>query len=274
MKRLIATQVILWLLCALTLAGPEAFSGKEMKQVAPAPVPPAPCNWTGFYVGGNVGGAFEGNADVTLDLGGAWRAFPEPTDASFIAPFGSRDLSASGVVAGGFLGYNYQWHSFVFGAEASVDYVGLQDSVNSGLLPVSPGTGSLIGDRHSYETNYRVTVGPRVGYAVDRCLLYATGGLAIGDLKYSQTIVEPESPFTEKGSTDDTRVGWTVGGGVQYCITQHWSAKVEYRYTDLGCTDFSTAATEFGLPSTEIFTAHHEACLTFHSVTAGLAYKF
>ena len=227
-----------------------------------------------FYIGGQVGYAFEGNAEVETELDGAWTSFRSPTDGEFITPFANRDLNASGVVAGGFAGYNYQWHSFVFGAEANVDYVGLRDSFNSGLLTVSPGSGNPITDRHSYETNYLVTVGPRLGYAVDRFLLYATGGLAIGDLKYSQTIVEPDSGFTEKGSSDDIQVGWTAGGGVQYCITEHWSARVEYRYTDLGCTDFSTAATEFGTPSTEIFTAHHEACLTFHSVTAGLAYKF
>src|SRR5207302_7215723 len=98
-------------------------------------------------------------------------------------------------------------------------------------LSVNPGSGDPIGVRQSYEMNYRATLGPRVGYAWDKFLIYATGGLAIGDLKFSQTIVEPQSVFTEKGSTDDTQVGWTVGGGIQYCLTEHWSARVEYRYT-------------------------------------------
>jgi len=257
---------------ASLMAGPEPIHDDKKAVVAPEQ-PRLPCNWTGFYFGANVGGAFEANADVTLDLGGQWEAFRHPTDADFIAPFGSRDLSTSGVVAGGFFGYNYQWHNFVFGAEADVDYVGLRDSLNTGLLTVSPGTGSLIADRHSFETNYVATVGPRLGYAWNRLLMYATGGLAIGDLKYSQTIIEPPN-FTEHGSADDKQVGWTAGGGVEYCITEHWSARVEYRYTDLGCADFSTAAAEGGFPSTEIFTAHHEACLTFHSATFGLAYKF
>jgi outer membrane immunogenic protein len=257
------------------MAGPEPIRDDKKTVVAPEQ-PRPPCNWTGFYMGANVGYAFEGNADVTLDLGGQWNNFPHPRDADVVGPLGSRDLNASGVVAGGFLGYNYQWHRFVFGAEADVDYVGLRDSFNSGIVTVNPRPlfPSLGGVRHSYETNYLATVGPRVGYAVDRFLLYATGGLAIGDLKFSQRIVEPQSVFSEEGSSDGTQVGWTVGGGVQYCIAEHWSARVEYRYTDLGCTDFNTAATEGGTPSTEIFTGHHEACLTYHSVTAGLAYKF
>ena len=257
----------------LLMAGPEPIRD-DKKAVVASEQPRPPCNWTGFYLGAHVGGAFEANADVTLDLGGQWNNFPHPRDADVVGPLGSRDLNASGVVAGGFLGYNYQWHSFVFGAEADIDYVGLRDSFNSGIVTVNPSIQSLGGVRHSYETNYLATVGPRVGYAVDRFLLYATGGLAIGDLKFSQRIVEPQSVFTEEGSSDGTQVGWTVGGGVQYCITERWSARVEYRYTDLGCTGFSTAATEGGTPSTEVFTAHHEACLTYHSVTFGLAYKF
>jgi outer membrane immunogenic protein len=272
MKPIVFALVISVAGSSVLMAGPEPIRDDKKAVVAPEQ-PRPPCNWTGFYMGANVGYAFEGNADVTLDLGGAWNAFRPPTDGDFIRPFGSRDLSAGGVVAGGFLGYNYQWHRFVFGAEANVDYVGLRDSFDTGLLTVNPGTGTPIRDRHSYETNYLVTVGPRLGYAVDRFLLYATGGLAIGDLKFSQTIVEPPS-FMEAGSTDDAQVGWTVGGGVQYCITEHWSARVEYRYTDLGCVDFNTAATEFGVPSPEVFTGHHEACLTYHSVTAGIAYEF
>jgi len=275
MKHLMLIISVGLLTSALLMAGPEPIRDDKKAVVAPEQPRPA-CNWTGFYLGANVGGAFEANADVTLDLGGQWNNFPHPRDADVVGPLGSRDLNASGVVAGGFLGYNYQWHSFVFGAEADVDYVGLRDSFNSGIVTVNPRPlfPSLGGVRHSYETNYLATVGPRLGYAWNRFLMYATGGLAIGDLKFSQRIVEPQSVFVEQGSTDDTQVGWTAGGGLEYCITEHWSARVEYRYTDLGCTDFSTSGTEGGTPSTEVFTGHHEACLTFHSATFGLAYKF
>src|ERR1700730_5379862 len=129
MKRILFAIVISVAGSSVLMAGPEPVRDDKKAVVAPEQ-PSAPCNWTGFYIGAEVGYAFEGNADVTTDLTGQWRAFPEPTDASFIAPFASRDLNASGVVAGLFLGYNYQWHSFVFGAEANVDYVGVQDSLN------------------------------------------------------------------------------------------------------------------------------------------------
>lgn len=257
------------LAAALLFAGPESLpSGKEMKQVAP----PAPelCNWTGFYLGGNLGYAFEGRANLDLDLGGEWLVFSPPRDADFAMPLGSRDLNASGVVAGGFLGYNYQWHSVLLGIEAGVDYVDLSDSFDSGIIGVASGDHLQV--RQSYKTDYRGTIGPRLGYTWNRLLFYATGGLAIGDFKFSQQINEPEpgNPFTEGGSTDDTQVGWMAGGGVEYCIAQHWSARVEYRYTDLGCVDFSTV----GSMSEGHFTGHHEACLTYHSVTAGIAFKF
>jgi outer membrane immunogenic protein len=271
MKHLMLIISVAVLSPTLLMAGPEPIRDDKKAVVAPEQ-PRPPCNWAGFYVGASVGGAFEGNANVTLDLGGEWEAFPEPTDATFITPFGSRDLSASGVVAGGFLGYNYQWHSFVLGAEADVDYVGLSDSFNSGILFVNPGSGDAIGVRQSYETNYRATVGPRVGYAWDKFLIYATGGLAIGDLKFSQKVVEPVETFRQGGSVDDTQVGWTAGGGVAYCITEHWSARVEYRYTDLGCVDFASVGNQGS--GAFAFTGNHQACLTFHSATFGLAYKF
>ena len=267
MKHLMLIISVGLLSSALLMAGPEPLpSGKEMKQVAP----PAPelCNWTGFYLGGNLGYAFEGRADLDLDLGGEWLVFSPPRDADFAMPLGSRDLDANGVVAGGFLGYNYQWNSFVAGLEANIDYVGLRDSFESGLLFVNPGSGNTITVRQSFKTHYLITIGPRFGFAWNKFLFYATGGVAIGDLDFSQEIHEPNEPFREAGSTDDTQVGWTVGGGLDYCITQHWSARVEYRYTDLGCADFSSTGSD------PIFTGHHEACLTFHSATFGLAYKF
>jgi len=239
----------------------------DKKAVVPTPPPPEICSWTGFYVGINVGGAFD-TADVRLDLRGEWEAFPEPSDETFGERLGSRDLDAAGLLAGGFLGYNFQWNNWVVGGEANIDFVGLRDSSNSGLQFVNPGTGDPITVRESFKSHYRITLGPRIGYAWNRMLLFATGGLAIGDLDASQEIREPEFGFIQRGSKDDTEVGWMVGGGLQYCLTQHWSARIDYRYTDLDCLDFSSVGND------PAFTGRHEVCLSYHSVTAGLSYKF
>src|SRR5437879_5427999 len=91
---------------ALTVvAGPEPLpSGKEMKQVAPAPVPEC-FNWTGFYVGG-FGGFKFASVDTNLEATGAWFSFP--VDKAAIEDHAADNLDADGAELGGLLGYNYQ----------------------------------------------------------------------------------------------------------------------------------------------------------------------
>src|SRR5256714_15281775 len=87
------------------VAGPESLpSGKEMKQVAPAPLPE--CNWTGFYIGLNVGGQFGHAEDVDIDNIASIDTGPRPWG-----------YSQSGVIAGGQVGYNHQWNWIVLGIE-------------------------------------------------------------------------------------------------------------------------------------------------------------
>src|SRR5437588_1190204 len=69
MKRTALTLAILAAIGAVTFAGPEPFSGKEMKQVAPAP--PPECNWQGFYLGLSAGGTFGDTHVFDVDAVGA-----------------------------------------------------------------------------------------------------------------------------------------------------------------------------------------------------------
>ena len=126
MKQLICLTILFCACAALALtavAGPEALpSGKEMKQVAPAPLPE--CNWTGFYIGLNVGGQF-GHSE-NKDLDDYW--FDNK-------PWG---YDESGVVAGGQVGYNFQWNWLVLGIEAEGGYMNLD---GRGVEPGSPPRG-------------------------------------------------------------------------------------------------------------------------------------
>src|SRR5438105_2995248 len=122
MKKAALAFSILCGLCAFALAGPEQFSGKEMKQVAPVP-PPCP-NWTGFYIGGFGGYKFAAT-DIDLNLSGDWSRFPTDRD---VLESRTRDLDTSGAEVGGLVGYNYQWHNWVFGLEAAGGYLWLDDS--------------------------------------------------------------------------------------------------------------------------------------------------
>src|SRR6266705_3184057 len=246
MKRLALTLSILFVFAALVYAGPEQLpSGKEMKAVAPAP-PPCP-SWTGFYIGG-FGGYKFGSADTDLTLGGGWDADPlDRVDRDLILSEVPDDLDASGAEAGGLIGYNYQWQKWVFGLEASGGYLWLRNSDNTGTFTV-PATGDIYNVSTSFKTHYLVTVGPRIGYAFCRWLPYVTGGLAIGDIDLDQEISQFSRGkvfFQEGGGTSDTQVGWMVGGGLDYAITDHWRVRGQYQFVDLGDIGFNHSTPGF-----------------------------
>src|SRR5207248_6785910 len=178
MKNLTLSFAALCALCVLAYAGPEPLSsgGKEMKELAPAP-PPCP-NWTGFYVGISGGykyGVIDPSIHVTED---------ESTDARAIEAHGSEDLNTSGAELGGLIGYNFQWNNWVLGLEAAGGYLWLRDS--SAINFTVGGTLPTYEVDASFKTHYLVTVAPRIGYAFCHWMPYVTGGLAVGDIDYSQ----------------------------------------------------------------------------------------
>ena len=77
----------------------------------------------------------------------------------------------------------------------------------------------------------------RLGLAWDRVLIYATGGVAFGGFSTDITVAGTDffgTPVFGSGNRSTTRVGWTVGGGLQYAVTDNWSVRAEYRFTDFG----------------------------------------
>jgi outer membrane immunogenic protein len=133
--------------------------------------------------------------------------------SEFSAPFAPSSFDISGGLVGGTLGYNYQVGQFVFGIEGDIDASWIRGSAACG------------GFTCETRNNWLGTVRGRLGYAFDRFLPYVTGGAAIGDI---------ETKVAGLGSSRDTNVGWTVGGGLEYAINGPWSLKVEYLYVDLG----------------------------------------
>lgn len=248
MQQLVRLIILFCACVGLTLtawAGPEP---KEMKQVAPAP--PPECNWSGFYVGLNVGGQFGHSED--FDFG--YNAIDHP--------FG---YSESGVVAGGQIGYNWQWHWLVLGPEIDLGYMNLDGST---IDPASRGSGS--DTRASSDSDFYATFRGRIGVALRQWLIYATGG-AIG-VNYETRFVDdcsisPCSPGTVDAHKQDFDWGYTVGGGVEYLFGCHWSIKAEYLYFSLDDQNFS-APNNFD----EIQRFNGET--TGHIVRAGLNYKF
>src|SRR3954452_10952987 len=150
MKRPAVILAALFLSLELVTAGPEPMHDDKKTVVMPQPATEM-CNWTGFYIGGNIGGAFD-TADLDLDLTGDWENLPFTRDVA--EHFGSRNLDASGLLAGGFVGFNFQCNHWVLGLEGTIDYLGLRNSSDTDLVFVQGDGGNVIGTRESFETHY------------------------------------------------------------------------------------------------------------------------
>lgn len=194
MKRLVLAGVSALALVTMMGAANAADLPRRNAMPTKAPAYAAPYNWTGFYVGVNGGGGW-GRSNVS-------------------APFTSGDFNTSGGLIGGTLGYNYQMGQAVFGLEGDVDWSNIRGS-------------SACGAGFACETrnDWLGTARGRIGYAFDRFMPFVTGGAAFGNIKNSVTGI---------GSSDVTKTGWALGGGIEGAIAGPWTAKAEYLYTDLG----------------------------------------
>jgi outer membrane immunogenic protein len=179
----------------------------------PNPGPAAgPWQWAGLYAGLNIGDG----AGVASQ-----------SDSKFDR--GSYDVS--GAVAGGTVGYNWQRDNWVYGFEGDLDYSWIKGSTSGS------GAGALCGGITGLDANcdtklhWLGTARARLGFAWGRLLPYVTGGLAVGSLESSEG--SPDAGGLS-GSGTVTRVGWTVGAGIEAKIDHRWSTKLEYLYVDLG----------------------------------------
>lgn len=269
MKKIALALTVFSLGLGLIYAGPEPLpSGKEMKEVAPAPAPPTCFDWRGFYIGGFGGYKFS-SVDLHYRLEGEWTGIPESKE--FIESVGAPDLDNDGGEVGGLIGYNFQWNCWVLGVEADGGYLFARDSHDTGTLTAPDEFDFHV--RSAFRTHYLFTFGPRIGYAIGNWLPYITGGLAVGDLELEQVlgfpgqaipgVVEPEG-----GRHSETNLGWMVGGGLQYALTQHWSIRAQYQYIDLGDVDFTSQFVDADAPT------FARAELREHNASFAIMYKF
>lgn len=265
MRKLTPSLAAFVALSAFVYAGPEPLpSGKEMKEVVPAPAPSC-FNWSGFYVGG-FGGYKRSNVDLDLTLSGSWSVAPQARDLGEAA--GSGDLDNDGGEAGGLIGYNFQWNRWVVGLEATGGYLWARQSGDSGTIFSADASPFHI--RDSFQTHYLFTAAPRIGYVLGRWLPYVTGGLAVGDLKYEQELAFSGIGVHEGGDHTQTNAGWMIGGGLQYALTPHWALRAQYQYIDLGDIDFDSQFGTIVGPGL----SHHQAELTEHNASFAIIYKF
>ena len=214
------------LTCLLSLACVLVFC-----QTAPAADSAPSFNWTGPYAGFHLGYGW-GDADTSMNF--------LPVPASIYPPGSTLSPHPSGIVGGAQAGYNYQMGCFVVGIEA--DFSGSGMSGYSSISPVPHVGGPAPGVLSTQESiNWFGTLRPRLGYTVKpNVLIYATGGLAYGDASYSANKNYGAGNEQYPASVSSTKVGWAVGGGVEYAFSRCWTIKAEYLYMDLG-SEYSVA---------------------------------
>jgi outer membrane immunogenic protein len=208
------------------------------------PVAP-PHNWSGFYIGGNLGVGWNGAGSVSDTFGST---FSTTTNTQFLG--------------GGQVVVNYEfWGGVVIGAEAMFDWLpNTQNTINA----TNPALGTA---SETINNRWVTTATGKLGYAWDSVLLYGKGGGAwVGASSPSITVGGAPASFT---STSTNNLGWTAGVGVEWAFAGSWSARAEYDYIGLNNQSFTVA------PGTvlagDVISINHR---NIQMLTAGLNYEF
>lgn len=210
--------------------------------------PIAQYNWSGFYVGANVGYGWESVDSTGTNL---------TTGVQ-----GTSSQDRTGIIGGGQIGYNFMISpSILLGVEGDFDGADLtgSDDACRDATHCSHSDG---------KTDWIATVRGRVGYVMNDWLIFATGGGAWTHGSSTRTITASTNGSTgQAASVSPTHSGWTAGGGVEYGFARNWSAALEYLYLDTSgdATFIYPTATS----STSVHSTGH-----FSTVRLGINYHF
>jgi opacity protein-like surface antigen len=202
--------------------------------VAQEPTAAAPgYDWTGLYAGIHAGYGWNSSSSTAV-------GFPEPNFASGPSVPETHNLSASGAIGGGQIGYNRQIDRLVLGIEADLSAGSLTGSAQGSGATAARGT------PFNFTESQRIepfgTFASRLGVTpIDRLMIFGTAGGAYGYVLPATDLAFPRVAYP---ATDPiAKVGWAAGGGVEYAVLPALSLKLEYLHYDLG------GATVVGLPT-------------------------
>jgi opacity protein-like surface antigen len=238
-----ARRAISW--AALLVALPGVALAADLPNKKSLPPPPA-FTWTGVYVGSSFGYNFSSLNEQALD--------PLAPQFSNLAagPVGyQQSFSPRGVLTDFHVGYLKQFGSIVLGAEADV---GFSPSNTAKTLYNGLGVATNGPFQTEIQDNARISLVGKAGYADGRSLYYVLGGLAIGNTSIQHNYWGQPTTYTSYGSqtlipnndiSNYERFGWTVGAGLEYAFTDHWSANVEFRHSDFGTGQFTSTGNQY-----------------------------
>lgn len=289
-----ANKLLTGAVMTLALAAGSALAADFPSRKAPPAYIPPPPTWTGFHVGLNAGGAWGASTTTNFVstpflINGAdnapWAA------AAAIAGSGGVSTNAASFIGGGQIGYDWQFNGgFLAGVEADIQGVAAGNN-NTSVTRLAPtplsaqGLNLLTNVASGKTLDFFGTVRGRLGYLITPTLLvYATGGLAYGGAtsttSFFQTVPNDLPGFLLIGANharfSQTRVGWTVGGGLEWMFWPQWSAKIEYLFYDLGAVAYPVGIITDWQLSNLLFASSTQARTRFdgHIVRAGVNYHF
>ena len=231
---------------AVILLGAGAANAADVVDVAPA------TDWTGFYVGLHGGYAW-GDLDYSADL----------RDANLrLRDFEGDDTDIDGFFGGLQAGFNWQMDSILLGVEGDISLASIQADADFRT--------DFIGDALRADTtvDWFGTARLRGGFLVTPdLLLYATGGLAWGSVDTSYDL-DLDGDGIASNDESTTHLGWTLGGGAEFALSDNLSLKAEYLYVDLGEEEV------FDDDIANIGNVQVDQNLSFHTVRAVLNFRF
>jgi outer membrane immunogenic protein len=267
----------------------------------PAPVPiVAPWSWTGFYLGGYLGGTF-GSANWHDDGGsfgdeiGGPIGCGGPLDSCNFGGSGNSSTHA-GFAGGGYVGYNYQFGSnWVLGIEGEFGYLGIGNSGDNISGNAIDGFGNLYpyGINSSFSDHEVARVRGRLGYAVEpQMLLYVAGGWTWTETNASisgyccgtlgllpPVVVNPLGPIGPIAQSNFSQSfsrgidGWNIGVGGEYAFTPNWIARIEYIYDGFSNLNYNLNFFP-NSSSAALFNDSRHIGLNVNTIRVGLEYKF
>lgn len=222
-------------------------------------------DWTGFYAGAAVG-AFNGEADPSVEtrLGGYFTPVQDPAQ---LDPAASDDFEAQNISASLFLGADYQIDSIVLGLEAKGTFAHFAEEESfSDVYDSNADTFHLFS---KFESDWMISLTPRIGYAYKNSLFYVLGGAALSKFTYE---------FSFRDSRDQTYLdesetswGWTAGLGYEYQIADGWGVKAEYAHYEF---DDIFDGESSSLQSSPLDGFEHDASFKADSLSIGIVKHF
>ena len=272
-------------LLAVAAATPSLAADMPVK-ARPMPAMVPLYDWSGWYIGGNVGYSWgRSRTDVSYFTAAGTPIAPPPGSVT------SSDTKLDGWLGGGQIGANWQSGQWLFGVEADIQWSGQKGSadflcartavIGATVVPSAclPGVTALIPAgvpgaslALNQDLEWFGTARLRVGWLpAPTWLLYVTGGLAFGEIETNATLVGINANLaavTATTTSSETKWGWTVGGGIEGVISGPWTGKIEYLYMDLGTVNGAVALPPPGIQAT------YSSRITDNILRVGLNYRF